>query len=117
MVSGLALLFGRRSSKDPDHEAGSRSARAIGARPTADSVGSAQSVVAETARAASTLGHEMGDRAGAAAGRNAWPFLVQTYRRDMRGGVFAIMKEVDSPITIEGEHWGNVRLAYRLSSS
>lgn len=55
------------------------------------------------------------DRAGAAAGRNTRPFLVQTYRRDMGGGVFAIMKEVDSPITIEGEHWGNVRLAYRAS--
>lgn len=53
------------------------------------------------------------DRAGTAAGRNTRPFLVQTYRRDMGGGVFAIMKEVDSPITIHGEHWGNVRLAYR----
>ncbi|MGA3156093.1 MAG: methyl-accepting chemotaxis protein [Steroidobacteraceae bacterium] len=53
------------------------------------------------------------DRAGSAAGRNTRPFLVQTYRRDMGGGVFAIMKEVDSPITIEREHWGNVRLAYR----
>jgi len=55
------------------------------------------------------------DRAGTAAGRNTRPFLVQTYRRDMGGGVFAIMKEVDAPITIEGEHWGNVRLAYRAS--
>jgi methyl-accepting chemotaxis protein len=64
VASGLALLFGRRSSKDPDHDAGSTSARAIGARPTADSVGSAQGVVAETARAASTLGHEMADIAG-----------------------------------------------------
>jgi methyl-accepting chemotaxis protein len=56
------------------------------------------------------------DRAGAAAGRNTRAFLVQTYRRDMGGGVFAIMKEVDSPISIEGELWGNVRLAYRLAT-
>jgi methyl-accepting chemotaxis protein len=53
------------------------------------------------------------DRAGAAAGRNVRPFLAQTYRRDMGGGVFAIMKEVDAPISIRGRHWGNLRLAYR----
>lgn len=54
------------------------------------------------------------DRTGAAAGRNTLPFLVQTYRRDMGGGVFAILKEADAPISIGGRHWGNVRLAYRV---
>lgn len=54
------------------------------------------------------------DRTGAAAGKNVRPFLVQTYRRDMGGGKFAILKEVDAPIAISGRHWGNVRLAYRV---
>lgn len=39
---------------------------------------------------------------------------MQTYRRDMGGGVFAILKEADAPISIGGRHWGNVRLAYRV---
>ncbi|MDE2347940.1 MAG: hypothetical protein KGL92_05510 [Gammaproteobacteria bacterium] len=56
------------------------------------------------------------DRTGAAAGRNTRPFVVQSYRRDMGGGVFAILKEVDAPIAIEGRHWGNVRLAYRIEA-
>ena len=56
------------------------------------------------------------DRTGAAAARNTRPFVVQTYRRDMGGGVFAILKEVDAPIAIDGRHWGNVRLAYRLDA-
>ena len=53
------------------------------------------------------------DRAGLAAGRNVKPFLVQTYRRDMGGGNFAILKEVDAPITVGRRHWGNLRLAFR----
>ena len=57
------------------------------------------------------------DRAGSAAGRNTRAFLVQTYRRDMGGGVFAIMKEVDAPIHVDGRHWGNLRLAYRARAA
>ena len=53
------------------------------------------------------------DRTGLAAGRNRKAFLVQTYRRDMGGGQFAILKEVDVPIAVGGRHWGNVRLAFR----
>jgi methyl-accepting chemotaxis protein len=52
------------------------------------------------------------DRTGKAAGANQKPFLVQTYRRDMGGGRFVVLKEVDAPIVVGGRHWGNVRLAY-----
>ncbi|HEV8311618.1 MAG TPA: methyl-accepting chemotaxis protein [Burkholderiaceae bacterium] len=54
------------------------------------------------------------DRTGLAAGRNQRPFLLQTYRRDMGGGNFIVMKEVDSPITVNGRHWGGVRLAFKF---
>jgi len=53
------------------------------------------------------------DRVGLKAGRNREPFLLQTYRRDMGGGVFALMKDVSAPITVRGRHWGGVRLAYK----
>jgi methyl-accepting chemotaxis protein len=52
------------------------------------------------------------DRVGLAAGRNTEPFLVQTYRRDMGGGQFALMKDVSAPITVQGRHWGGFRLGY-----
>jgi methyl-accepting chemotaxis protein len=52
------------------------------------------------------------DRAGLAAGRNERPFLLQTYRRDMGGGVKVVMKEVDAPIAVAGRHWGGLRLAW-----
>jgi methyl-accepting chemotaxis protein len=52
------------------------------------------------------------DRTGKAAGANRKPFLVQTYRRDMGGGRFVVLKEVDAPVTVRGRHWGNVRLAF-----
>jgi methyl-accepting chemotaxis protein len=54
------------------------------------------------------------DRTGLAAGRNRKPFLLQTYRRDMGGGSFVIMKEVTAPIFVRGRHWGGLRLAYRF---
>ncbi|WP_236024818.1 methyl-accepting chemotaxis protein [Arenibaculum pallidiluteum] len=53
------------------------------------------------------------DRVGLAAGRNQQPFLLQTYRRDMGGGQFALMKDVSAPIIIGGRHWGGLRLAYK----
>ncbi len=52
------------------------------------------------------------DRVGLAAGHNTKPFLVQTYRRDMGGGQFALMKDVSAPITVQGRHWGGFRLGY-----
>jgi methyl-accepting chemotaxis protein len=54
------------------------------------------------------------DRVGMAAGRNTKPFLVQTYRRDMGGGQFALMKDVSAPITVQGRHWGGFRVGYRV---
>lgn len=54
------------------------------------------------------------DRTGLAAGRNTKPFLVQTYRRDMGGGQFVLMKDCSAPIMVNGKHWGGLRLAYRV---
>ena len=52
------------------------------------------------------------DRVGLAAGQNTRPCLLQTYRRDMGGGNFLMMKDVSAPITVNGRHWGAFRLAY-----
>jgi methyl-accepting chemotaxis protein len=54
------------------------------------------------------------DRVGLAAGRSTRPFLLQSYRRDMGGGNFALMKDVSAPIFVQGRHWGGLRLAYRV---
>lgn len=51
------------------------------------------------------------DRVGLAAGKNTEPFLMQTYRRDMGDGKFVMMKDVTAPITVDGRHWGGLRLA------
>lgn len=53
------------------------------------------------------------DRAGLRAARNEKPVLMQTYRRDMGGGNFIVMKEVDAPVTVRGRRWGTLRLAYK----
>ena len=55
------------------------------------------------------------DRTGLRAARNREPFLLQTYRRDMGGGTFAMMKDLSMPIILRGRHWGGLRLAYRIS--
>jgi methyl-accepting chemotaxis protein len=52
------------------------------------------------------------DRTGLAASRNRRRFLLQTYRRDMGGGEFALMKDLSAPIVVDGRHWGGLRLAY-----
>jgi methyl-accepting chemotaxis protein len=54
------------------------------------------------------------DRTGLASARNTRPFLLQTYRRDMGGGNFVVMKEVAAPVAVNGRHWGGVRLAFRF---
>jgi len=54
------------------------------------------------------------DRAGMRAAKNEQPVLLQTYRRDMGGGTFVVMKELDVPITVSGRRWGTLRLAYKL---
>jgi len=54
------------------------------------------------------------DRTGLASARNQRPFLLQTYRRDMGGGNFVVMKEVAAPINVNGMHWGGLRLAFKF---
>ena len=55
------------------------------------------------------------DRVGLRAGKNTKPYLLQTYRRDMGGGNFVLMKDVSAPIMVKGRHWGGLRLAYKPS--
>lgn len=54
------------------------------------------------------------DRAGIMAARSVRPFLVQSYRRDMGGGVTVLVREVDAPVRVMDRHWGGVRMAYRM---
>jgi len=54
------------------------------------------------------------DRTGLASARNQKPFLLQTYRRDMGGGRFVLLKEAAAPITVNGKHWGGLRLAFNF---
>jgi methyl-accepting chemotaxis protein len=54
------------------------------------------------------------DRTGAAAGANTKRFLLQTYRRDMGGGEFVLMKDASAPVTVAGRHWGGLRMGYRV---
>jgi methyl-accepting chemotaxis protein len=49
------------------------------------------------------------------AAANSRPFLLQTYRRDMGGGNFVLMKDVSSPIHVRGRHWGAFRMGFRQS--
>jgi methyl-accepting chemotaxis protein len=52
------------------------------------------------------------DRTGLTCARNTEPFVVQTYRRDMGGGSYVMMKDVSAPIWIRGRHWGGFRIGY-----
>jgi len=54
------------------------------------------------------------DRTGLASARNSKPFLLQTYRRDMGGGKFVVMKEAAAPVQVDGRHWGAIRLAFHF---
>jgi methyl-accepting chemotaxis protein len=56
------------------------------------------------------------DRTGLAAGRNRKPFLLQTYRRDMGGGNYTLMKDLSAPIMIKGKHWGGLRIGFKIST-
>lgn len=53
------------------------------------------------------------DRVGLKSGRNTAPFLMQTYRRDMGGGAFELMKDISAPIIVQGRHWGGLRMGLR----
>ena len=56
------------------------------------------------------------DRTGLGVGRNTQPFLLQTYRRDMGGGNFTMMKDASAPIFVNGRHWGGFRICYLLEA-
>jgi methyl-accepting chemotaxis protein len=53
------------------------------------------------------------DRAVRKVAQNRKPFLLQTYRRNMGGGKFALMKDLSAPILVDGRHWGAFRMGYR----
>jgi methyl-accepting chemotaxis protein len=53
------------------------------------------------------------DRAVKKVAANTKPFLVQTYRRNMGGGQFVLMKDVSAPIVVNSRHWGAFRIGYR----
>ena len=55
------------------------------------------------------------DRAVKKVAANTKPFLLQTYRRDMGGGNFVLMKDLSSPIHVQGRHWGAFRMGIRQS--
>jgi methyl-accepting chemotaxis protein len=55
------------------------------------------------------------DRAVKRVAANIKPFLLQTYRRDMGGGNFVLMKDVSSPIYVRGRQWGAFRMGFRQS--
>lgn len=56
------------------------------------------------------------DRTGLAAGSNRKPFILQTYRRNMGGGIFSLMKDLSAPIIVEGRHWGGLRIGFNISA-
>jgi methyl-accepting chemotaxis protein len=55
------------------------------------------------------------DRAVKKVAANTKPFLLQTYRRDMGGGNFVLMKDLSSPIRVRGRHWGAFRMGFRTT--
>ena len=52
------------------------------------------------------------DTTGINAARSRNDFLLQTYRRDMGGGEYRLMKDASAPIYVSGLHWGALRLGY-----
>ncbi len=53
------------------------------------------------------------DRTGLRAGSHREKVLLQTYRRDMGGGTFVLMKDMSAPIMVGGQHWGGFRIGYK----
>jgi methyl-accepting chemotaxis protein len=52
------------------------------------------------------------DRNSVAASRNTKPFVLLTFRRDMGGGRYVLMKYLTSPIYVQGRHWGGLSIGY-----
>ena len=57
------------------------------------------------------------DRAVRKVAASRKPFLMQTYRRDMGGGNFVLMKDLSAPIHVRGRHWGAFRMGFRQPES
>lgn len=57
------------------------------------------------------------DRTGAQAGASRSPFLLQVYRRDMGAQGIIMMKDISAPITVQGRHWGGLRVGSRCDTS
>jgi methyl-accepting chemotaxis protein len=55
------------------------------------------------------------DRAVKKVAANTKPFFLQTYRRDMGGGNFVLLKDLSSPVYVRGRHWGAFRMGFRQS--
>ncbi len=55
------------------------------------------------------------DRAVKKIAASTRPFLLQTYRRDMGGGHFVLMKDLSAPILVRGRHWGAFRMGFKQS--
>jgi methyl-accepting chemotaxis protein len=53
------------------------------------------------------------DKTAKAVLSNTQPFLLQTYRRDLGGGKFTLMKDASAPISVQGRRWGGLRVCYR----
>jgi methyl-accepting chemotaxis protein len=49
-----------------------------------------------------------------AAVRSKRRFLLQTYRRDMGGGQFVVMKDLSVPVDVNGRRWGALRVGYQF---
>lgn len=54
------------------------------------------------------------DRAGLTSARNVRPYIIQSYPRDMGGGVTVLCKEIAAPVRVMGRHWGGLRTAYKI---
>jgi hypothetical protein len=67
-----------------------------------------------TRRTAVTIACFNTSRTEVAATRNQNKFLLQTYRRDMGGGNFVLMKDLSAPIWVNGKHWGALRVGYQF---
>ncbi|MFY7777186.1 MAG: methyl-accepting chemotaxis protein [Elstera sp.] len=57
------------------------------------------------------------DRVGLASGQNRDRFLLQTYRRDLGGGRFVLLKEAAAPIIVKGRPWGGLRFGYKAQNA
>jgi methyl-accepting chemotaxis protein len=53
------------------------------------------------------------DRSAQAACANLKPHLLQTYRRNLGGGKFTLLKHVSAPLLVRGRHWGCLCMIYK----